>query len=177
MRFFRLTTFALAIGLTTALPTETKPRDLEVRSDVSLHPLFPLQTNSNQVLPRQAPTLVGATISFHTNDEDKDGNSHVTVTVKDGSKIICARTDSDFGRFGDNNDNGPFGLDIFNPSTRAAVQAGTVTIRLDPHGNDTWRFNWVIIFSYSDGSKGATSGDGVQLSQDKREQTWGVTPP
>jgi hypothetical protein len=54
------------------------------------------------------PTLVNAAISFHTNDEDKDDDTHVTVRVTDENNVIAAEIDNDFGHFDDNSDSGPY---------------------------------------------------------------------
>ncbi len=85
--------------------------------------------------------LRNATISFHTNDEDKDSNTHVTVTLFDSGNTVAARVSNDFGHFHDDQDSGPFALVITNPSTKTALQSGKVVVHVDPHGHDTWRFN------------------------------------
>ena len=121
-----------------------------------------------------AATLTSASISFRTNDENKDWDSHVTITVKDGSKIIAARTDSDFGVFNANTNYGPYGLDIFSPSAKSSVQAGTITIRIDPVGHDTWRFNFVLTLLFSDGTRLLAAVDGNELTQNHKEQTWRI---
>ena len=36
----------------------------------------------------QGPTLTNAHISFHTNNEDKDHDTHVSVTVRDADGIV-----------------------------------------------------------------------------------------
>jgi hypothetical protein len=78
------------------------------------------------------PNLKNCTIKFHTNDEDKDGDTHVTVTVRDSNQVVAARVDNDFGHFDDNSDNGPFGLLIKNQSGKDVLQTGNVTIRAWP---------------------------------------------
>ena len=55
-------------------------------------------------------TLRNCTVRFHTNDEDKDSNTHVTVNVSDANNVVAAHVDSDFGYFDDQSDNGPFPL-------------------------------------------------------------------
>src|ERR1043165_287976 len=91
----------------------------------------------------QEPTLIGASVFFHTNDEDKDGDTYVSVTVRQRDNIIVARIDDNFGGFPDHSDHGPFGMQVTNASPKSEVQSGNVTIRIDPNGNDTWRFNFI----------------------------------
>lgn len=129
------------------------------------------------------PVLTNATIKFHTNNEDKDSDTHVTVTVVDSDNIVAARIDNDFGHFDDNSDNGPFGLIVQNPSSQDRLQAGRVMIRIDPNGRDTWRFNFFLDLLFNDGSHLSGGADGLELTQDRKEQGFGlsgivhVTPP
>jgi hypothetical protein len=120
------------------------------------------------------PILTHASILFHTNDEDKDDNSHVTVTVRDNDGLIVSRIDDDFGHFNNDSDNGPFSLEVINPSERATMNAGTITLRIDPHGNDTWRFNFSYRLRFSDGTTIAGENDGLELNQDRQQQTFGL---
>ena len=48
------------------------------------------------------PVLKNCSIRFHTNDEDKDHDTHVTVNVFDSNNVVAAHVDNDFGKFGDN---------------------------------------------------------------------------
>ena len=64
------------------------------------------------------PKLSNASISFHTNDEDKDDDTHVTVDVRDRNNVVAAHVDNDFGHFDDHSDNGPFALVVRNPSEK-----------------------------------------------------------
>src|SRR5690349_4560434 len=127
--------------------------------------------------------LTNATIRFHTNNEDKDSDTHVTVVVVDSDNIVAARIDNDFGHFDDNSDNGPFGLIVQNPSSQDRLQAGRVAIRIDPNGHDTWRFNFFLDLLLNDGSHLSGGADGIELNQDRKEQSFGlqgiihVTPP
>lgn len=120
------------------------------------------------------PTLTNAYVQFHTNNDDKDGDTHVTVTVRDQNNVIAARVDNDFGHFDDNSDSGPFGMFVINPSEKAALQRGAVTIRIDPNGHDTWRFNFLVRLMFSDGTSFTCGADGLNENQDRREQTFGI---
>jgi len=120
------------------------------------------------------PNLKNCTVKFHTNDEDKDSDTHVTVTVRDSGQVIAARIDNDFGHFADQSDSGPFGVIVKNQSSKAVMQAGSVTIRIDPNGHDTWRFNFFLDLLFDDGSRLAGGADGLQLTQDGKEQSFGL---
>ena len=118
--------------------------------------------------------LTHASVLFHTNDEDKDDDSHVTVTVRDNVGNIAARIDDDFGHFNDHSDNGPFSLDVINPIEKTQMEQGNVTLRIDPNGNDTWRFNFTYELRFADGTTIAGENDGRELTQDRQQQSFGL---
>jgi hypothetical protein len=120
------------------------------------------------------PALRNATIKFHTNDDDKDNDTHVTVVVRDANQVVAARVDNDFGHFDDHSDSGPFALVVQNPSTRDSLQSGSLTIRIDPNGHDTWKFNLFLMLEFNDGSHLSGGADGLALNQNSREQTFGL---
>ncbi|MGH7933729.1 MAG: hypothetical protein ACREQN_11270 [Candidatus Binataceae bacterium] len=119
-------------------------------------------------------SLVQAMVNFHTNDEDKDDDTHVTVTVRQSDGTIAARIDDDFGHFNDHSNNGPFGLLILNPAIKNDLRTGNVTVRVDPNGNDTWRFNFSLDLLFSDGGHLNTEADGLELNQDRQQQSFGI---
>src|SRR2546430_4517968 len=113
--------------------------------------------------------LANCAISFHTNDEDKDHDTHVTVTVRDVNGLVCAQVDNDWGHFDDQSDAGPFGLIIRNRQTPDLLQSGTLTIRIDPNGHDTWRFNFNLVLTFLDQSTLSGGQQGLQLSQNNKQ--------
>jgi hypothetical protein len=118
--------------------------------------------------------VTNASITFHTNDEDKDDDTHVTVIVRDSSNVLAANVANDFGHFNDHSDNGPFELIVRNPSERADLQRGSVKIRIDPNGNDTWRFNFDLDLQFDDDTHLSGEAQGLELTQDRQEQTFGL---
>jgi hypothetical protein len=120
-------------------------------------------------------TVVQASITFHTNDEDKDHDTHVKVLVTDRKQTQVAEIDDDFGQFRDNSDHGPYPLYILNPSSWDDLHSGgTTQIVINPNGHDTWRFNFHLDLLFSDGSHLGTNVNGVELAQDRNSQTWGI---
>jgi len=99
-----------------------------------------------------APTLVNASIEFSTLDDDKDQKTLLTVTVVDFERVVAARVASRFGQFVDHTESGPLNLQVLNASTGTSLQRGAVTIRIDPEGDDTWKFNFFLLLTFSDGS-------------------------
>jgi hypothetical protein len=120
------------------------------------------------------PSLTEAQVSFHTNDDDKDDDTHITVTVRQRDGTIAARIDDDFGHFNDHSNNGPFGLLIVNPGDKTDLSLGNVTVRIDPNGNDTWRFNFFLDLMFADGSHLNTEVNNLELTQDRQQQTFAI---
>jgi hypothetical protein len=118
--------------------------------------------------------LTQAQVFFHTNDEDKDNDTHLTVTVRASDGTIAARIDNDFGVFRDHSDHGPFGLTIINPDFKEKLRGGNVVIRIDPNGHDTWRFNFLVDLTFSDGSHLNLGADGLELTQNRQQQAFGI---
>ena len=120
------------------------------------------------------PNLTQAQVTFHTNDEDKDDDTHLTVTVRGSDGTIAARIDDDFGVFHDHSDYGPFGLLVINPAPKELLTQGNVVIRVDPNGNDTWRFNFFLDLTFSDNSHLNAQVDGLELTQDRQQQAFAI---
>lgn len=135
---------------------------------------IPTFAQTNGTLYAQAANLRNANISFHTNDEDKDHDTHVTVLVKDCNNVVVARISNDFGHFNDNSDAGPYALRVTHSSSKTCLQKGAVTVRVDPNGHDTWRFNFFLDLYFADGSRLSGGADGLSLSHNSRQQSFGL---
>lgn len=121
------------------------------------------------------PALVNSTIMFHTNDEDKDDDTHVTVTLRDSNNVVAASLSNDLGHFNDGETNGPFGLIVKNPSTLEDLARGAVEIHVDPNGHDEWHFNFALDLEFNDGSHLSGEANRIVLSHRNRSQTFGLS--
>ena len=119
------------------------------------------------------PTLVNANITFHTNDEDKDDDTVVYVSVQKGTTIAAQITDR-FQHFNDHSDAGPFDLEIVNPLTRHDLKTGNMTIAITPNGNDTWRFNFFLDLRFSDGSHLFARASRLQMTEIFNQYYFGI---
>jgi len=120
------------------------------------------------------PRLANANISFHTNDEDKDYDTNVRITVYDFHNVVCARIASDFMHFNDNSDAGPYPLTVQNSSTKDLLQRGKVAVHIQPNGHDTWRFSFFLDLIFEDGSHLSGGSTGLQLSQRNQDYQTGL---
>jgi hypothetical protein len=120
-----------------------------------------------------------AWIKFHTNDEDKDSDTDVSVKYFDRNDNLVAETRSHtiYGiRFSEGDDFGPYKVDTVGTCSistvdRHEILEGKVIIEINPHGNDTWRFNFSPIFKFNDGSFMSTI-NGIELSEDNKWLTY-----
>src|SRR5262249_32376668 len=119
------------------------------------------------------PTLVNANITFHTNDEDKNDDTLVTVSVQKGD-TVAARTSDRFQHFNDHSDAGPFDLEIVTPLTRDDLKTGLVSMEITPNGNDTWRFNFFLDLRFSDGSHLFARASRLQLTESLNRTFFGI---
>ncbi len=101
--------------------------------------------------PPDNPALLRASVTFHTNDDDKDHDTAVGVYVVLRDETVAYIYD-EFGHFPDHSDSGPYTLLLVRRLARLAIRQADVFIKIDPVGADTWRFNFVLDFLFDDGS-------------------------
>ena len=118
--------------------------------------------------------LTRASITFQTNDEDKDDDTWLDVIVALIDGHVVARVSDFFGTFHDNHEDGPYDLEFVDPRTRGEMKGGNVTLNIDPTGNDTWRFNFFLDLLFDDGAHLIAWAKGVENSDTQREQSFGV---
>jgi hypothetical protein len=117
------------------------------------------------VPPPPDPLLTRASLTFHTNDEDKDSDTLVEVEVRLSDGTVVAKLSDHLGHFDDHSDAGPFVLLMVQPVHRSQLRTGSVNIlAFAPfsHG-DTWRFNFVVDLLFDDGAHLLARANGVQL--------------
>lgn len=123
-------------------------------------------------LPPSEAILVRASASFHTNDDDKDFDTTLVISVEKGvdqfakSELIVGDT------FEDHRNQGPFSLRIQGTNSKLDLRGGTSTITIQPNGNDTWRFNYFLELTFNDGSVQAFSFFGNELKEDRNIKTF-----
>lgn len=120
--------------------------------------------------PNGDPILTRASVTFHTNDEDKDFDTRVDVVVNLTGVGTIASISDPFGRFGENSDAGPFTLLMESPVGLNEIRPATVNRTIHPvtgvvlGTGDTWRFNFLLDFFFSDGSHLLSRASNLELS-------------
>ncbi|MEU1374838.1 hypothetical protein ABZ442_14350 [Streptomyces triculaminicus] len=120
--------------------------------------------------PKAVSTLRSASIRFHTEDEDKDGDTRVTITVRDRNRTVVADQSGDLGQWDEGEDSPEIGLVVRAASPLPDLSGGTVHIRIDPVGHDTWSFTFRATMNYSGGEGVIVNRtQRITLSQDNRD--------
>jgi hypothetical protein len=118
--------------------------------------------------------LTRASVSFHTNGEDKDDDSRVEVTVRLMDQTVVASIADEFGHFDDHSDAGPFDLLITQAATRGELKTGSVAVKIDPNGDDTWRFNFFLDLLFDDAAHLIAWANGLEVTESRPEQSFGI---
>ncbi|QIG49439.1 hypothetical protein G5V57_17980 [Nordella sp. HKS 07] len=134
-------------------------------------PTKPLPIKPDVPPPDRDPLLTRASISFHTNDDDKNTNTQVNVAVRvDEDRIAVAAISGHFNRFGDHSDAGPFTLLILAPVRMERLKSGRVEVHLTASAadgltlpDDTWKFNFFLDLLFADGGHLIAEANGLEL--------------
>jgi hypothetical protein len=128
--------------------------------------------------PPDNPLLERASVTFHTNDDDKDHDTAVGVYVVLREDTIAYIYD-EFGHFPDHSDSGPYTLLLVRRLPRHAIRQARVVVGIDPvmlplGRGDTWRFNFVLDFLFEDGSHQLSKASRLELSTFNRFHEFAV---
>jgi len=121
--------------------------------------------------PPPPPSLSHVEWLFHTNDDNKDHDTRLTTQIICAGATMSTRSE-DYGEFKDNSD---FGMDQpNNAADKNSIHGCLGLIRIDPNGHDTWKFNYRLRLTWSDGSRNDYTDSGKVLSQDTRSLTFSI---
>jgi len=115
--------------------------------------------------------LQTALIRFHTNDDNKDPDTLVSVLVTTPEGGIVANLDpTNLGGELDDGSNSPLTrLEVFDDGiTPGELHGCTVEISIDPHGglgHDTWKFDYLLDFRFADRTHLINRVQGIRLDQ------------
>lgn len=129
--------------------------------------------------PHDDPLLTRATVTFHTNDDDKDHDTNVGVYVLLRNETIAYIYD-EFGHFDDHTDAGPFTLLMVRPLGRDQLKRANVVVGIDPlegplgGRGDTWRFSFLLDLFFKDGGHLIARASNLELSTWDRVQQFGI---
>lgn len=104
------------------------------------------------VAPAGTALLQSGEIRFHTINEGKDAGTLVTVTVRDRRGQTIALLTGVLGQWAENAWSAHIPLNpISPPGDLARLWGGTINVRIDPKGDDTWAFTFHTYLHFSNG--------------------------
>lgn len=117
--------------------------------------------------------MLTGTFSSHTNDEDKDHDTGIYVTVMsaDGSSKLahvdnCDNSGDDGTQYKDGSDHSCALVIDSAGLARDSAKGFTGTICIHTHGNDTWRFRGDVTLHFSDNSNITANIGNSELKND-----------
>ncbi len=130
------------------------------------------------------PHVIGLLIQFHTNGDDKDQDTVLTVSFIHNGVAWASFQPAETGfvitnSFGGTQDDYSDGkttpwipVPYKGVVLKEIIPQSTTKVRIDPNGNDTWRFNYWVRIQYSDGSVQDYHFDGHSLSEKVKENVF-----
>lgn len=119
--------------------------------------------NVVQPQAQPAPIMVNnLQVIFHTNDENKDHDTGVSVTIQNVAQWQQTQDEE----FTDGSDH----VKLLSPSSvpLSSLTGHALDVCISPVGNDTWRFNLKLSGTRSDGQPYFYSANSIELSQNNR---------
>jgi hypothetical protein len=126
------------------------------------------------------PKLTSAKVTFQTGDDDKRKESSLDIVVRNNSDEIIAKAIDSYGLFDNNTVNGPFDLEILNPTDISTVKdGGSLVLSWTPWsgglGNtDEWHFSLSLDLAFSNGEHVAVQEDGLRLTAGQPTLVFGL---
>jgi hypothetical protein len=139
-------------------------------ASVTLTGIASIASVGNLTVSATSPaTIRGVSISFHTNDEDKDYDTWVNTQISCDGKIVAGQSQP-YGKFPNNSENGPFELPIREHLTIDKNNSlCKLIIHINPNGHDTWRFNSKLDVTFTDNTHKIFSWNNNTLDQNNKD--------
>ncbi len=120
-------------------------------------------------LAHETAKLKDAHIEFKTGSKGKKSATRVIVQVycKDGSTAAQNDPVQAYGEFRHFTTDGPFALTVDNSKAKYDIKGGYHLIRIEPAGDDTWTFDYVLTLDFDDGTQLVYARNNRKLSQKK----------
>ena len=126
------------------------------------------QQHRDEETPKK-PILSSVTISFHTNDDDKDPDTLVFVTINLSNRTKVAHIDQIEDAFSINSDSKAYPLKVDTNITEDQIPGGTILIKTTKmEGHDQWKFNFRIEMKFGEGPPIKREFSGVSLQENKQ---------
>jgi hypothetical protein len=113
--------------------------------------------------------LISVSATFHTNNDDKDDDTELTISLTKGNQLFATTPQPILGLFDDGTNNGPFYLLVTPGVKKADIPNAITTVHIEPNGNDTWRFDYKLVLGFSDQSNSEYLWRFLVVDQDNKD--------
>ena len=114
--------------------------------------------------------LVGATILFHTGNDDKDGDTRLEAFLNKAGNVEAAYSGFVYGHFEDGSFHPVQLRPKSNLMSKSEIPGSFIRVHIQPNGNDRWVFEQVPVeLNFSDGTFYRKSFGFVTLTQDTNQ--------
>lgn len=105
-------------------------------------------------------TIRSIAVVFNTTNDDKDNDTYLECQILTPDNHWLAQNAGQFGLFPDNSTY-TLNLNMGSPYySETLLSQSALYVHIIPNGNDTWRFGWCVVVTYTDGSQSRSSGTG-----------------
>jgi hypothetical protein len=106
-------------------------------------------------------------IEFKTGGKSKKPDTRVIIQVycKDGSTAAKNDPVQAYGEFRHFTKSGPIALTVDNTKAKYDIKGGYHLIKIEPVGDDTWTFDYVLTLDFDDGTKLVYERNNRKVSQ------------
>ena len=119
--------------------------------------------------------LTGASILFHTGNDNKDADTRLRVLIVKKGEKPTADSGPIYGEYDDHSEHRVQLQPDFNLMMKSEIPGSVVRVGIAPSGNDRWVFEQVPVQLYfSDGSFYQKSFSFATLTQDTPEQDFAL---
>src|SRR6185503_2331791 len=160
-RFLRFAAFVLGVAFLIAPFYPYRPTsgpNSNIPSNPPSNPNLNSHLNNNNPSPKDDPIVSDLKIAFHTNDDDKDNNTGVSVTIQNVAEWHQVQDEV----FPDQSE--VVKALIPNSVALSNLRGHVLEVCISPVGNDTWRFNLTLTGKRSDGQRYFFSANSIELT-------------
>jgi hypothetical protein len=108
-------------------------------------------------------------VTFTTGNDDKDYDTFLEIWINKIGEHQAAYASVDHQHYDNNSVNTVDVPPKENQMLWSEIPGSWIQIRIHPNGNDTWRFSFVAVLSFSDGSTLTQKVDNAVLDQDSTQ--------
>jgi hypothetical protein len=130
--------------------------------------LISFTTDYNRINKTEIPRIKDLTVDFDTNDDDKDDDTYLSVSINGNGKTYATYTQNGKNKYDDHSHHTER-LTSNDVLFIRDLPSAKISIHIQPTRHDTWKFNYHLHGTTTDGRNYISGRDGITLNQDNRD--------